>query len=102
MNSDENLPDVSEENFTREREKTVDSYNESISLDDEPSGERTITTDSDSSEAAVFEDAIVAWELDPKGIEAMLHQIVTGLKNASDGYLALASSIAHVAPYELP
>ena len=97
VHSDENLPDVPEENFTRERERTVDSYSESISLDDEPSDERTITADSDSSEAAVFEDAMVGWELDPKEIEATLHQRAT----ASDRYLALASHIAHVAPYEL-
>ena len=75
MNSEENLPDVPEENFTRERERTVDSYSESISSDCEPSGERTITADSDSSEAAVLEDATVGWDVDPKGIEATLHQI---------------------------
>ena len=98
VNSDENLPDVPEENFTRERERTVNSYCESISSDDEPSDERTITAECDSSKAAVFEDAMVGWELDPKGIEATLHQIATGLKNASDGYLALASHIAHKAP----
>ena len=95
VNSDENLTDVPEENFTMERERTVDSYSESISLDDEPSDKRTITADSDSSEAVVFEDAMVGWELDPKGIETMLHQIATRLKNASDGYLALASHMAH-------
>ena len=44
---------------------------------------------------------MVRWELDPKRIEATLHQIATGLKNASDSYLALASHTAHVAPYEL-
>ena len=102
VNSDENLPNVPEENFTRERERTVDSYSESISLHDDPSDERTIPADSDSPEAAVFEDTMVGWELDPKGIEATLHQIATGLKNASDGYLTLASHITHVAPYELP
>ena len=32
VNSDENLHDVPEENFTRERERTVDSYSESPSL----------------------------------------------------------------------
>ena len=101
MNSDENLPDVPEENFTRERERTVDSYSESISLDDEPSDERPITADNDSSKAEVFEDAMVGWELDSKGIEATLHQIATGLKNCSDGYLALASHIAHVDSYAL-
>ena len=101
VNSNDNLPDIPEENFTRERERTVDSYSESISSDDECSDERTITVDSDSSKMAVFEDVMVGWELDPKGIEATLHQIATGLKNASDGYLNLASCITHVAPYEL-
>ena len=90
VNSDENLPDVPEENFTRERERTVDSYSEFISLDDEPSDERTIMANSDSSEA-VFEDAMIRGEVDPKGIEPTLHQIAMGLRYASDGYLALAS-----------
>ena len=31
VNSDGNLPDVPEENFTMERERTIDSYSESIS-----------------------------------------------------------------------
>ena len=102
MNSDDNLPDVPEENFTRERERTVDSYSESISSGDEPSDERTMTADSDSSEAEVFEETMIGCNVDPKGIEATLHQIATGLKNAADGYLALASHITYVAPYELP
>ena len=102
VNSDDNLPDVPEENFTMERERTVDSYSKSIASDDEPSDERTMTADGDSSEAAVFEETIIGWDVDPKGIEATLHQIATGLKNATDGYLALASHIACVAPYELP
>ena len=101
VNSVENLPDVPEENFIRKRERTVDSYSESISSDDEPSDERTIMADSDSLEAAVFEDAIIGGEVDPKGIEATLHQIAMGLRHALDGYLALALHIAHVAPYEL-
>ena len=45
VNSDDNLQHVPEENFTRERERTVDSYSESISADDEPSDERTMTAD---------------------------------------------------------
>ena len=65
VNSDDNLPDVPEENFTRERERTVDSYSESISSDDEPSDERTMTADSNSSEAIVFETTI-GWDVDPK------------------------------------
>ena len=102
VDSDDNLPAVPEENFTRERERMVDSYSESISSDDDPSDERTITTDSDSSTAAVFEESPHGWEADPKGIEATLHQIATGLQNAAEGYLALASHMAQVAPYVFP
>ena len=96
VNSDDNLPDVPEENSTRERERTVDSYSESISSDDEPSDERIMTADSDSSEAAVFEETMIGWDVDPKGIEATLHQIATGLRNAAGGYLVLASHMTHV------
>ena len=102
VNSDDNLPDVPEENFTRKRERTVDSYSESISSDDEPSDKKTMTADNDSSEAADFEETMIGWDVDPKGIEATLHQIATGLKNATDGYLALASHITYVAQYEQP
>ena len=93
---------VPEENFTRERERMVDSYSESISSDDDPSDERTMTTDSDSSAAAVFEEIPIGWEADPKGIGATLHQIATSLQNAAQGYLALASHVSQVVPYELP
>ena len=92
---------MSPKKISLERERNVDSYSESISWDDEPSDERTITADSESFEAAVFEDAMVGWEVDPEGIETTVHQIATGLKHASDGYLALAMHITHVAPYEL-
>ena len=42
------------------------------------------------------------WEANPKGIEATLHQIAAGLQSAAEGYLALASHMSKVAPYELP
>ena len=51
VDSDDNLPAVPEENFTQKREITVDSYSESISSDDNPSDDRTITVDSNSSVA---------------------------------------------------
>ena len=41
------------------------------------------------------------WETDPKGIKATLHQIATGLQSAAEGYLALASHMSKVVPYEL-
>ena len=38
----------------------------------------------------------------PRGIEATLHQIASGLQSAAEGYLTLASHISKVVPYELP
>ena len=60
-----------------------------------------MTTDSNGSTAAVFEETPIGWEAHPKGIEATVHQIATGLQN-TEGYLALASHMSQVAPYELP
>ena len=102
VDSDDNLPAVPEENFTRERERMMDSYSESISSDDDPSNERTITTDSNSSAAAIFKETPCGWEADPKGIEPTLHKIATGLQSTAEGYLALALHMSQVAPYELP
>ena len=55
VDSDDNLPAVPEVNFTQKREITVDSYSESISSDDDPSDDRTITVDSNSSVAPDFQ-----------------------------------------------
>ena len=79
MDSDDNLPAVPEENFIQERERMIDSYSESISLDDDPSNERTITADSDSSAATIFKETPCEWEADLTGIEAILHQIAASL-----------------------
>ena len=100
--SDDNLPAVPDENFTQKREVTMDSYSESISSNDESSDDRTVTADSDSSTTSNFEETPFEWEADSKGIEATLHQIATGLQSAAEGYLALASQISKVVPYELP
>ena len=94
VDSDYNLPAVPEENFTRERERMVDSYSESISSGDDPSDERTMTANSDSFAAAVFKETPIGWEADPKGNKITLHQIATDLQNAAEGYLALASHMS--------
>ena len=86
----------------KNREVTVDSYSETISSNDESSDDRTMTADSDSSAASSFKETPYKWEADSKGIEATLHQIATGLQSTVEGYLALASHVAKVAPYELP
>ena len=101
VHSDDNLPAVPEDNFMQKREVTVDSYSKTISSD-ESSDERTITAESDSSAASSFEETPCKWETDVKGIEAMLHQIASGLRNAADRYQTLASQISKLAPYELP
>ena len=100
--SDDELPAVPEENFIQKQEITVDSYSESISSDEEASDDRTITADSDSSEALDFEDTPCKLETSATAIEATLNQIATGLQSAANGYLALASHLPMLSPYELP
>ena len=81
---------------------TVDSYSESLSSNDESSDDRTITANSDSSAAQSFEDAPCKLETDSKEKEATPNQIASGLQNAAEGYLTLASHISKLVPYELP
>ena len=102
--SEDELPPVPEEKFHQTREITIDSYSESISSDEEASDDRTITADSDSSEAQDFEET--PNPVDTKDIttdiEATLNQIASGLQSAANGYLALASHLPQLSPYELP
>ena len=42
------------------------------------------------------------WEANPKGIEATLHQIAARLQSAAEEYLALASHMSKIVPYQLP
>ena len=101
--SDDDLPAVPEENFTQKREVTLDSYSESISSNDEESSDdRTVAADSNSSTTPAFEEVLCEWEADSKGIEATLHQIAAGLQSTAEAYLALASHMSKVVPYELP
>ena len=85
-----------------QRKITVDSYSESISSDEEASDDRTITADSDSSEALDFDDTPCKLETSVTTIETTLNQIATGLQSAANGYLALASHLPMLLPYELP
>ena len=61
-----------------------------------------MTADSNSSAAPTFEEVPCEWEANSKGIKAILHQIAVGLQSAAEGYLALASHMSKVVPYELP
>ena len=102
--SDDELPSVPKENFNQKQEITIDSYSESILLDDEASNNRTITAESDSSEAQAFEDTETPYQVETKAtdIEATLNQIASGLQSAANGYLTLASHLPTLSPYELP
>ena len=100
IHSDDNLPNIPEDNFIQKREVTVDSYSETISSDSS-SDDNTITTDSDGSTSSM-KDKTCVWETDSTGIEATLHQIASGLWNAAEGYMTLASHISKLTPYELP
>ena len=99
--SDDELPPVPEEKFNQKHEVTVDSFSESISSDDE-SDDRTITADSDSSEAQDFEDTPYQVETKATDIETTLNQIASGLQSAANGYSALATQLSTLSPYELP
>ena len=100
VHSDDNLADVPENNFIQKREVTIDSYSETISSDSS-SDDSTTTADNDDS-ASSMEDKSCTWEADSTGIEATLHQIASGLQNAAEGYLTLASHVSKIAPYKLP
>ena len=75
-----------------------------MSSDDEISDDRTITAESDSLEAQEFEDTETPYQVETKAtdIEATLNQIASGLQSAANGYLALASHLPNLFPYELP
>ena len=49
-----------------------------------------------------MEDKPCVWETDLTEVEALLQCIASGLQNAAEEYLALASHISKLNPYELP
>ena len=88
----------------KREEVTVDSYSETISSDSS-SDDTTITADPEDSTSNMedsIEDKSCVWEPDSMKIEASLHQIASGLQNAAEGYLILASYVSKLNPYELP
>ena len=83
---------------------TVDSYSKTISSDSS-SEDRTITAETENSMSSMednIEDSSNIKENYATEIETALHQIATGLQNAAEGYMSLASHINRLNPYELP
>ena len=104
IHSNDNLPNVPEDNFMQKREVTVDSYSETVSSDSS-SDDRTITADPEESMSSMednMEDNSCVKETSSTDIKASLYQIASGLQNAAEGYISLASHISKLNPYELP
>ena len=104
IHSDDNLLHVPEDNFMQKREVTVDSYSETISSDSS-SDDRTITADTEESTSSMedkVEDNACVKETDATDIEASLYHIASGLQNAAEGYMSLASHTSKLNSYELP
>ena len=104
VHSDDNLPNIPEDNFLQKREVTVDSYSETISSDSS-SEDRTITAETENSMSSMednIEDSSSIKENNATEIETALHQIATSLQSAAEGYMSLASHINKLNPYELP
>ena len=104
IHSDDNLPNVPEDNFMQKREVTVDSCSETISSDSS-SDDRTITADTEASTSSMedkVEDNTSVKETGATDIETSLYCIASGLQNAAEGYMSLASHISKQNPYELP
>ena len=104
IHSDDNLLNVPEDNFMQKREVTVDSYSETISSDSS-SDDRTLTADPEESTSSMedkMEDNTCVKETDSTDIEALLYCISSGLEDAAEGYIPLASHISNLNPYDLP
>ena len=104
VHSDDNLPNIPEDNFLQKREVTVDSYSETISSESS-SEDRTVTADSENSMSSMednIEDSSNIKENNATEIENALHQIAASLHGAAKGYMSLASHIKKLNTYELP
>ena len=104
IHSDDNLPNIPEDNFMQKREVTVDSYSETISSDSSID-DRTITAKTENSTTSMeenIEDNSYIKKTNAMDIEASLHRIASGLQDAAEGYMSLATHISKLNPYELP
>ena len=86
IHSDDNFPNIPEDNFIQKREVTVESYSETISSDSS-NEDRTITVETENSMSSMddnIEDSSCIKEKNAAEIETMLHQIATSLQSAAE------------------
>ena len=98
IHSDDNLPNIPEDDFLQKREITVNSNSETISSESS-SEERTVTANSENSMSSMednIEDSSKIKENNATEIENALHQIAISLRSAAKGYMSLASHIKEI------
>ena len=104
IHSDDNLPNIPEDDFLQKREVTVDSYSETISSESS-SEERTVTANSENSMSSMednIENSSNIKENNAMELENALHQIAISLHGAAEGYMSFASHIKKLDTDELP
>ena len=104
IHSDDNLPNIPEDNFLQKREVTVDSYSETISSDSS-NEDRTVTAETENSMSSMeenIENTSCLKDNNATEMETAFHQIATSLQSAAEGYMSLATHINKLDPYELP
>ena len=102
--SDDNLPYIPEEEFTQQREETIESYSEMISSESS-SEDGTLTAETEDVSSSMeehIEDGTCIKENHAMEIENALHQIATNLHSADEAYMSLASWIPKLEPYKIP
>ena len=104
IHSDDNLPHIPEEDFTQQREITIESYSETISSESS-SEDKTLTAETENTLSSMeehIEDGTCLKESHAMEIETALHQIATSLHSATEAYMSLASCIPKLEPYKIP
>ena len=104
IHSDDNLPNIPEEEFTQKREITIESYSETVSSESS-SEDKTLTVETENTLSSMEEhikDGTCLKESHATEIETALHQIATSLHSAAEAYMSLASCIHKLEPYKIP
>ena len=104
IHSDDNLPHIPEEDFTQQREITIESYSETISSESS-SEDKTLTAETENTLSSMeehIEDGTCLKESHATEIETALHQIATSLHSAAEAYMSLASCVPKLECYEIP
>ena len=104
LHSDDNLPHIPEEDFTQQREITIESYSETISSES-LSEDKTLTAETEDVSSSMeenIEDGTCLKENHAMEIETAIHQIASSLYSAAEAYMSFTSCIPKLEPYKIP